>query len=101
MLKQGLKPGNCQGNEFLLGLMRGELDSWYQVEVGEVANFCRPHEGGIPPPFLHNPRPSSHISSLVFYKGAAASQSVSFRNGLALKQNLIGSKFCNATYLSL
>ena len=37
-VKQGLKPDNCQGDKFLLGLMVGKLALWHQVGSREVAN---------------------------------------------------------------
>lgn len=40
-VKHGVRPHNCQGSEFLLGLMVGQLTFWLQVGRGEGA--CCPH----------------------------------------------------------
>lgn len=42
-LKQGVKPGNCQGSEFLLGLMLGEPASWHPIGSREGASAGHPH----------------------------------------------------------
>lgn len=37
-VKQRIKPDKCQGNKFLLGLIVGKLDLWYQVGSRNVVN---------------------------------------------------------------
>lgn len=43
MVKQGIKSDNCQGNQFLLGLMVGQPTLWRQVGKWEGVNSCCPH----------------------------------------------------------
>lgn len=62
-VKQGVKPDDCQGNKFSLGLLWPELAFWHWVETGEIANPCRPtsevsrFEAPPGPFFLCNPGP--------------------------------------------
>lgn len=42
-LKQGVKPSNCQGSEFLLGLMLGEPAFWHPIGRQEGASAGHPH----------------------------------------------------------
>jgi hypothetical protein len=52
MVKQGVKPDNCQGNKFLLELILGDPALQHHIGSGEVANYC-----SLPQNFFHNPGP--------------------------------------------